>query len=156
MTVTVKKPRFSVKIDQNSHIGLHIRKRRLELKLLQKDVATYIGVTEETIMRWEIGSAEPQIQFVPKVIQFLGYNPYPNETETFGGRLKFYRMLHGLSHKKMGKLVGVDAATVSTWETNKFKPNSENLETINVFLKDVPKTSSEADSSSAEAQLGKE
>ena len=149
-------PRFLVKIDENSHVGLHIRKRRFTLKLLQKDVATYIGVTEEAVMYWETGFAEPQIQYAPKVIAFLGYNPYPYETETFGGRLKLYRLLHGLSHKKMGKLLGVDGATISCWETNKYMPKQGNLETINALLKDIPKTSSEADSSSAEAQLGKE
>lgn len=156
MTITVKKPQFLVKIEENSHIGLHVRKRRLELKQLQKDVAAFIGVTEEAVMYWETGFAEPQIQHAPKVIQFLGYNPFPYETETFGGRLKLYRLLHGLSHKKMGKLLGVDGATISTWETNRFKPNQENLEIINTLLKNIPKTSSEADSSSTEAQLGKE
>lgn len=156
MAITVKKPQFLVKIDENSHVGLHIRKRRLELKLLQKDVATYIGVTEEAVTYWETGFAIPQIQYAPKVIAFLGYNPYHFETGTLGGQIWYYRLLHGLSHKKLGKLLGVDAATISTWEANKFKPNKENLETINVLLKEIPKTSSEADSSSAEAQLGKE
>lgn len=92
MTLTVKKPQFLVKIDENSHVGLHIRKRRLELKLLQKDVATYIGVTEEAVMYWETGFAEPQIQYAPKVIEFLGYIPYRHETETLGGRLKLHRL----------------------------------------------------------------
>lgn len=123
MTVTIKKAQFSVKIDENSPISDHIKARRLELKLRQEDAAKLLGVTDDSVRFWELGLSIPRIEHVPKVIEFLGYNPYPFETKTLGGRIRYYRLLHGLSHKKLGKLLGVDAATISTWETNKFKPN---------------------------------
>jgi len=34
-------------------IGDNIRKKRMELKLLQKDVARILGVTEDSITNWE-------------------------------------------------------------------------------------------------------
>ena len=134
MTVTYRIPLKSIALDETSSIGLHIKKKRLDLKLRQKDVALMVGVTEECIMYWETDFAKPQIQYAPKIIKFLGYNPYVMETETLGGKVKNYRVVHGLSHKKMGGIVGVDGATISTWETGKFKPEGANLNRLNELL----------------------
>ena len=41
-------------------IGDHIRKKRFDLKLLQKDAAKIIGVSEDTITGWENGRSQPQ------------------------------------------------------------------------------------------------
>jgi DNA-binding XRE family transcriptional regulator len=132
--VTIKIPTFSLKIEENTSIGLHLKKRRLELNLFQKDVAKRIGVTEESVMYWETGFALPQIQYAPKIIEFLGHNPYPYETETFGGRIKLYRLLNGLSHKKMGELVGVNASTISCWENDRFPPDRPNKRRLDVLI----------------------
>ena len=40
--------------------------------LLQKAVARQIGVTTDTLCRWERNAAAPQIHHFPKVIEFLG------------------------------------------------------------------------------------
>lgn len=145
----VKIPTSYPKIDENSPIGDRIKARRLELKLRQMDTANLVGVTEDALRFWETGLTVPRIEHIPKVIEFLGYNPYPFDTTTLGSRLKYYRLLHGLSHKKMGKLLGVDPATISTWETNTFTPNRENLDAIHKLLAKYP---SEADLGNAEAQ----
>ena len=71
---------------------------------------------------------------MPKIIEFLGYNPVTYENVTIGGRIKHYRITSGLSHKKMGQIIGVDAATISTWETGKFKPGKENLKLLNEII----------------------
>ncbi len=134
MTVTYRIPLKSIALDETSPIGLHIKKKRLDLKLLQKAVALMVGVTEESIMHWETGRYPPQLQFYPGIIKFLGYNPYMMETGTLGGKIKNYRVLNGLSHKKMGKLVGVDGATISTWETGKHEPQGPNLTRLNELL----------------------
>jgi predicted transcriptional regulator len=44
-------------------IGDHIRKKRMELKLLQKDVARICGVTEDCITNWGKNTSIPQIHF---------------------------------------------------------------------------------------------
>lgn len=54
-------------------IGDHIRKKRLQLKLCQIDVAGICGVSEDRIRNWEKNRSTPQIQFFPRVINFLGY-----------------------------------------------------------------------------------
>jgi len=53
-------------------IGDHIRKRRIDLGLLQREVADIIGVTESSVWNWEHG-VEPEQHYNPKIIKFLGY-----------------------------------------------------------------------------------
>jgi DNA-binding XRE family transcriptional regulator len=124
----------TITLDEAASIGLHIKKKRLDLKLLQKDVALMVAVTEESIMHWETGRYPPQLQFYPGIIKFLGYNPFAVDAKKLGGRIKNYRIEHGLSHKKMGKVVGVDGATISTWETGRHEPQGANLTRLNELL----------------------
>jgi len=51
-------------------IGEHIRKRRMDLNLLQRDVAGIIGVTECTICNWENGERKPGTKYTPRIIDF--------------------------------------------------------------------------------------
>ncbi|MHB9037748.1 MAG: helix-turn-helix domain-containing protein [Armatimonadota bacterium] len=56
-------------------MGDHIRKRRLDLGLLQKDVAKILGVTEASVFYWETHRASPRGRYIPRIIEFLGYLP---------------------------------------------------------------------------------
>jgi len=58
-------------------MGDHIRKRRLDLGLFQKDVAKSIGADICSLYNWERGRAEPKARFLPGIIAFLGYDPQP-------------------------------------------------------------------------------
>ena len=107
-------------------IADHLRKRRLDLKLFQSDVARTIGVSEDTITYWENGRTVPLISAIPSVIRFLGYNPYGVDTSTVGGKVKQYRLMKGLSLKNFARLVHVDPSTVKSWEDNEFIPASAN------------------------------
>ena len=79
---TLKRP-FGSKYPLNPvTLGDHIRKRRIDLRMLQKDVANVIGVSEDCITNWENNRTIPQIQFMPKIIKFLGYNPNQGITLT--------------------------------------------------------------------------
>ena len=64
-------------------IGEHIRKKRMDLGLLQREVAEIIGVTESSIWNWEHG-VEPELQYNPKIIKFLGYIPFDCPDDTVG------------------------------------------------------------------------
>ncbi|MEO8086225.1 MAG: helix-turn-helix domain-containing protein [Bacteroidota bacterium] len=56
-------------------IGDHIRKRRLDLTLSQKELAEQLGVSSLTIWDWEKNRAYPRCTNLPAVISFLGYKP---------------------------------------------------------------------------------
>lgn len=115
-------------------IGEHIKKRRIDLSLFQKDVATLIGVSEDCITYWENDRSEPQIQFYPKIIKFLGYIPCSLNLKKLSGRINAYRYLNGLSQKQLGKLISVNASTISSWENEAFIPDPNNLIQLNNIL----------------------
>jgi DNA-binding XRE family transcriptional regulator len=56
-------------------LGEHLKKRRLDLKLFQKDVARMIGVDETSIWNWENNQSRPVARLTPKIWEFLGYCP---------------------------------------------------------------------------------
>lgn len=96
-------------------IGEYLRKRRLDLKLLQREVAVIIGVDKATIENWEYGNSTPNLRAWPGVIKFLGYDPRPLAT-TIGEKLRRHREGLGLSWAEAAKLMGVDPSTVTKWE----------------------------------------
>jgi transcriptional regulator with XRE-family HTH domain len=106
-------------------IGGQLLKRRLDLHLLQKDVAKQLAVTTDCIHLWEKGNSIPQIKHAPKIIEFLGFNPYVVKGKSLGARVKNYRLANGLSHKELGKILGMDGGTISRWETGVFIPGSD-------------------------------
>lgn len=100
---TVKKavkPFGNKYIDQPMTIGQHLCNRRLKLRMLQREVAQELGVTEECISLWEPGEHRPQINMMPRIVQFLAYSPMEEDASTFGETIKIYRYRNGLSQKK--------------------------------------------------------
>ncbi len=115
-------------------IGNRIRHGRLEKGLLQEDVAKVIGVTTDCITNWENNRSEPQVQYYPKIIEFLRNNPFPSNRDSFSFSIKEFRQKNGLSHKKMGALFQVNASTISSWEKGKNQPKSSNLSMLKKIL----------------------
>jgi len=66
-----QKPSISAFPKSIKTIGDHLRKRRLDLGLLQKDVAEIIGVTEVTISNWENNKNKPPSRYLKNIIDFL-------------------------------------------------------------------------------------
>lgn len=58
-------------------LGDHVRRRRLKMRLMQKEVADRLGVNSWTILNWEKGHTEPSTVSIPAIVQFLGYDPFP-------------------------------------------------------------------------------
>ena len=52
-------------------LGQKIRKRRMDLGLLQKDVARFVGVVIDTVTLWEKGRKEPSKRYLKRIEQFL-------------------------------------------------------------------------------------
>ena len=108
-------------------LGDHLRKRRLDLKLLQRQVALTLGVEEATIWNWENNYSSPKLHYIPRIIQFLGYVPFNNQAKTLGERIVNYRRLSGITQKELAKSLGVAPTTLARWERNKGKPNKRHL-----------------------------
>jgi transcriptional regulator with XRE-family HTH domain len=114
-------------------IGDHIRKRRLDLKLRQRDVADRLGTNPGTITNWELGHTEPEIRFLPDIIRFLGYAPITEPT-TIADQIRLARQLRGLSQQKMAKILGLDPGTVARYERGIRRPRGKYLHRVEDLL----------------------
>ena len=103
-------------------LGDHLRKKRLDLKLLQKQVALTLGAEEATIWNWENNYSSLKLHYMPKIVKFLGYVPSNGELKTLGDRIVSYRCFHGITQKELAKSLSVDPGTLSCWERNKGRP----------------------------------
>ena len=115
-------------------LGDHIRTRRLDPKLLQKQVADQIEVHEQTITGWERNATVPEIRHIPAIIGFLGYDPQP-PAGSIPGRLAAVRRRLGLSQWKMAANLGIDPATLMGWETGRHQPTGKSLNLIGNALR---------------------
>ncbi len=118
-------------------IGDHIRKKRIDLGLFQRQVAEIIGVCEHTIHGWENGT-EPELVHIPKIIEFLGYVPFdPPDSDDPLERLRYYKMLNGLSYMRLGMLIGKHHEQLEDWLSGRIKPCKRNIQNIVEFLNET-------------------
>jgi transcriptional regulator with XRE-family HTH domain len=110
-------------------LGDYIRKRRLDLNLIQKQAAEQIGVHETTITNWEGNTTSPAIRHFPAILEFLGYNPIP-AAHSFPERLAAARKRLGLSQRKLAEKLGLDPTTVRGWEAGRHHPTEKSLHVI--------------------------
>lgn len=113
-------------IENPQTIGEHLRNRRLELKVTQKSVGQKIGVSKDCMTWWENGRSHPHIRYYPKLIEFLGYNPFQTDDKTVGGQIQKYRYENGLTFKQLSKITSFDEGTLARWEKNTIAPSATN------------------------------
>src|ERR1700731_2837268 len=102
-------------------LGDHIRKRRLVLGLLQKQVAEQIGVDTASIVNWESNKIQPMVHCLPGILAFLGHNPLP-EADDLIGKLKRLRATMGLTQEQLAQKLGIDESTIAGWERGENTP----------------------------------
>jgi transcriptional regulator with XRE-family HTH domain len=114
-------------------IGEHIKKRRMDLKLLQKDIGQRLGVHCLTITNWELGKTKPEIRHLPTIISFLGYDPRSMPV-TIPERLVWYREGKGWAQVHFAGVLGVDPSTIAKWERGERKPLGRYLDSVKMQL----------------------
>ncbi|MCZ6511384.1 MAG: helix-turn-helix transcriptional regulator, partial [Alphaproteobacteria bacterium] len=113
--ITLKAAKFTPFPKEPQSIGDHLTKRRYERRLFQKDVALLLQVDNWTVCNWENNKTIPAVRYLPRIIQFLEYYPYP-APETLGERLLACRRYLGLSRKRIAQRLSVDEGTLAKWE----------------------------------------
>jgi len=114
--------------------GDWIKARRLDLKLTKRQLSLKFHVDDTTIYLWEKNRVKPSLAQIPKIIEFLGQDPFEKETDSLGEKIREYRRVHGLSQKKLAQLLGIDQTTLAGWETGKHQPTKKLLDKINTIL----------------------
>ena len=115
-------------------VGDHIRKKRLALKMLQKEVAEQLGVDKTSVFNWEANTSAPEIRYMPAIIGFLGYNPLP-EAKGWGERLVRHRSTLGMTQKEAARQLGVDQGTLARWERGEREPQGAFLGRVKRFVR---------------------
>jgi len=125
-------------------IGEHLRRRRLELKLFQSEVARRLRVSTVTLSQWETDRLYPTWHYWPRIIEYLDHNPFVNKAlgkpkgnesrdvasllksppASFGGRLLRRRLEMLKSRKEVATELDVCVKTVWGWEANRRRPCS--------------------------------
>lgn len=119
-------------------IGDHIRKRRLDLGLFQKDVAKILGANMASILNWEKNRTDPVIDYIPRIIEFLGYVPFESISDmSLGEKIITCRKIKGMSQEELARQLGFDPGTVENWENNRKEPTGLYLEALNAFLEPI-------------------
>lgn len=132
-SVTVEKPKPLDYPTVLNTIGDHIKKRRFDLRLTHKKLAKIIGIFPSTLINWEKNHSDIEVRFIPKVIEFLGYNPLPIP-KSFIEKLAYYRKTNGLSAERLAIQLGLSHSTISSWESGVNKPT---LKLINYIKQQI-------------------
>lgn len=127
--------------EELSTIGDHLRRRRLVLKLLQRQVAEQLGVDKATVYNWENDRSRPGFEYMPAVIRFLGYNPFP-PASGWAERLIQARTVQGISQEEAARRVGVDPSTLARWERGEKEPAGRYLSMAMRFFNELEVNSS--------------
>jgi DNA-binding XRE family transcriptional regulator len=107
--LTVKAQKQKDYLESPKTLGEHLKKRRKELGLLQREAAEQMGVSTATVVNWEKSKAKPvAAQFRP-VVAFLGYDPAP-EPQTLSERLEAKQRRLGVSLAQVARHLGATLA----------------------------------------------
>jgi len=106
----------------------------MDLGLRQSDVAERIGVWTSTVNYWENNHFNPEVQYVPPIVAFLGYDPSRPPPASFPLQLKAARIAAGLTRRQFAARLGVHPGTVAEWERSEARPVGACREQIKVLL----------------------
>jgi len=93
-----------------------------------------VNSTISTVTNWEKHRTSPRLYLVPKIIEFLGYDPLQSNATTLGEKIKQYRIQRGLSLRKLAKELGVDPGTLARREVGESELCGKLKKRINSFL----------------------
>jgi transcriptional regulator with XRE-family HTH domain len=110
--------------------------------LYQKDLAQMLEVVVSTVTNWERNRTTPMLWALPKIIEFLGYDPSFGDPNALGGKLLGFRKSRGVTQKELARLIGIDPTTLGRLERNRGRYLRPVIEKLYVFLRDSTLTMS--------------
>jgi transcriptional regulator with XRE-family HTH domain len=106
----------------------------LDLKLTKRQLSRRFHVDNTTIYLWERNRVRPSLAQIPKIIEFLGRDPFEKKTDNLGERIREYRRVHGLPQKKLAELLEVNESTLAGWESGEHQPAKKSLDKLKSFF----------------------
>jgi transcriptional regulator with XRE-family HTH domain len=114
-------------------LGQHLKKRRRQLGLLQRETAEMLGVSTDTVVNWENENTKPvAAQFRP-VVAFLGYDPTP-EPRTLAGRVEAKQRTLGASLAQVARHLGWDPGSLKRYLDGTWRISPDRCQVLEAFL----------------------
>ena len=104
--------------------------------MFQREVSSLLGINDWTLCNWENDKTEPEVRMFPKIIKFLGYDPYP-APQTIAETLVAHRRQCGLSRAGQAEMIGIDEGTLLRLERSQGCSGSQCEGRIREFLAKV-------------------
>ena len=119
---------------ENPHtLGEHLKKRRRELRLFQKEAANRMGVGTDTYANWRKGKTEPVASQFRPVVAFLGYDPMPAPT-TLAARLQAKRRTLGVTFSQVAWYLGWNSGTLARYLNGRWRMPPDRAKAFETFL----------------------
>lgn len=135
ISLTTSKPKPKYYPTELITTGHHILKKRLDMGLSRSQLTKMLDVKEVTIWGWENTVGTPVIHFFPKIIEFLGYDPLFDNSETLKAKIENYRRLHGISYRNLSKRIGMSYNVFLKFVNGK-NVSKKSVETIEQFFEE--------------------
>ena len=74
---------------------------------------------------------------MPKIVAFLGYDPFGPPPDGFPAQLKAARIAAGLTRRQLAARLGVHPGTVAEWERGKKRPGPQSSDRLSWLLPGV-------------------
>lgn len=114
-------------------IGEHIKKRRMDLKLLQREAADRMGISPTTLCYWESSGRRPEAHHLRAVHAFLGLDPYP-APDSMMTRLAAFRNRNAMSAEDLARILGIKSTTLARWERGATSPTGHYFKAVKTLL----------------------
>jgi transcriptional regulator with XRE-family HTH domain len=114
-------------------LGEHLKKRRRELGLLQREAAERMGVSTDTVVNWEKDNTKPVAAQFRSVVAFLGYDPTP-QAQTLADRLKAKQRTLGASLAQVARYLGWDPGSLRRYLDGTWRISPDRRQVLEMFL----------------------
>jgi DNA-binding XRE family transcriptional regulator len=114
-------------------LGEHLKKRRRELGLLQREAAEMMGVSTDTVVNWEKGNTMPVASQFRPIVAFLGYDPTP-EAQTLADRLEAKQRSLGAGLAQVARYLGWDPGSLRRYLDGTWRISPDRQDALEVFL----------------------
>jgi transcriptional regulator with XRE-family HTH domain len=127
----------------SARAGAHLEAARKQAGLRRIDLASQMGVTEETIRLWEKGSVQPSVERLARLIALMSLEakdwrsrsePAVPDLPPLARRLRQEREGRGITQAEAVLILDVPQATYAGWETGRTSPGVYLFQALAEFL----------------------
>jgi transcriptional regulator with XRE-family HTH domain len=114
-------------------LGQHLKKRRKELGLFQRQAAAQMGMDTWTYLNWEKDKTVPVASRFRPVAEFLGYDPTP-APKTLAEHLQAKRRDLGVTFSQVARHLGWDEGTLTRYLNGTWRMPPARAALVEAFL----------------------